>query len=333
MAPDRADLVRISFGTAVAIGLIDAWSAVNPSTAYLLTYTDEKCSSNCGFCPQARTRKSRSDMLSIIVWPSFKLDIVVYRISEAEMDSGIKRVCIQAMNYDDVFQDVLNIIQKIKLKTNLPISLSFQPIETGQIRRLVNIVDRISIPIDAASKEVFEKTKGRLVGGNFEWENQIGSLMEAAKILGKGRVTTHFVVGLGETDFEMINMTQWSVDLGILPSLFAFTPIKGTLLEKLIPPPLPRYRVMQIAHNLLVKNEARIEDMKFNSIGRLCDFGVSKNELSETISSGEPFRTWGCPSCDRPFYNEKVTGPLYNFPYLPDRGEIALIEEQIRKYF
>jgi len=30
--------------------------------------------------------------------------------------------------------------------------------------------------------------------------------------------------------------------------------------------------------------------------------------------TGEPFRTSGCPDCNRPFYNERPSGPLYNYP-------------------
>ncbi|HDI74230.1 MAG TPA: hypothetical protein ENF57_04430 [Candidatus Korarchaeota archaeon] len=28
----------------------------------------------------------------------------------------------------------------------------------------------------------------------------------------------------------------------------------------------------------------------------------------------EAFLTSGCPSCNRPFYNERPRGPIYNFP-------------------
>ncbi len=333
MANDGIEAIRASFGTAVAIGLIDAWVAVKPSTAYFLTCIGEKCSSNCGFCPQARSSKSRNDMLSRVIWPSFKLDIVVDRISRAERASKIKRICLQAMNYHGVFQDVLDIVQKMKSKSNLPISLSFQPIEVDNIRLLANLIDRISIPIDIANKELFEKIKGRSAGGPYEWKKQINCLMDAVKIFGKERVTTHLIVGLGETDFDLIKMIQWSTDLDILPSLFAFTPIEGTILENLTSPPLPRYRAMQVAHNLLVENKARMDDMKFDSNGRLRDFGISKKELDEIILNGKAFSTWGCPSCDRPFYNEKVTGPLYNFPVLPSKDERAMIAEQIANYF
>ncbi len=326
------NFVRASLGTAIAIKLIDGWTKIEPKTAYLLTYHDEKCQSDCGFCSLARNSESRRDMVSRVIWPKFELDAIANRLSSIENKNKIERVCIQAMNYETVFGDVLHIIDKIKSKSVLPISLSIQLINTSQIRKLVGIIDRISIPIDAVNKTLFERIKGNFIVGSYEWDNRIDSLLEAVKYFGEAKVTTHFIVGLGETDFEIIEMIQWAIDNGIVPSLFAFTPIKGTRLENLNPPELPRYRSIQIAHNMLIRNRLRIENIEFNTEGRLCDFGISKKELFDIMSDGCPFMTFGCPSCDRPYFNERVTGPIYNFPYKPSNDELISIKEQIRQY-
>jgi biotin synthase len=325
--------VRVSLGTAIALGLIDGWATVKPRTVYLLTYYDDKCLSNCGFCSLAKNSKSRDDMLSRVVWPKFELEKVINEIYDAEKEKKINRICIQAMNQKTAFNDILDIIIKIKLRSNLPISLSIQPIIRDQMERLVRIIDRISIPIDAASEELFKKVKGKLANGPYEWSEQISSLLNAIEFFGKGNVTTHLIVGLGETDYEIIKMIQWSIDNDIIPSLFAFTPIRGTELEGLEPPSFPRYRTIQIANYLLIKNMTRIEYMKFDSKGRLYDFGINMDLLSKIISNPSLFMTFGCPFCDRPYFNEKVTGPLYNYPYKPSNKEMISIKNQIQQYF
>ena len=325
--------VRVSIGTAISLGLIDGWTVVNPRTVYLLTYYDGKCLSNCSFCSLARNSKSREDMLSRVIWPKFELEKVINEIYEVEKKKKINRVCIQAMNQKNSFNDILDIIRKIKLRSSLPISLSIQPIIRDQMESLVGIIDRISIPIDAASEELFNNVKGRLANGPYEWHKQISSLLNAIEFFGKGNVTTHLIVGLGETDFEILKMIQWSVDNDIIPSLFAFTPIKGTELEDLDPPPLPRYRTIQIGKNLLEKKITRIDFLNFDSKGRLCDFKTSKDLLSKIISDPSSFMTSGCPSCDRPYFNEKVTGPIYNYPYSPSNKEMFSIKKQIQQYF
>ena len=60
------------------------------------------------------------------------------------------------------------------------------------------------------------------------------------------------------------------------------------------------------------------------------DFGLSNEALNAIIESGLPFRTSGCPDCNRPFYNEKPSGPIYNYPKKPNKEEIEKIKKQLR---
>ncbi|MEM2915121.1 MAG: radical SAM protein, partial [Candidatus Bathyarchaeia archaeon] len=52
-------------------------------------------------------------------------------------------------------------------------------------------------------------------------------------------------------------------------------------------------------------------------------------ELRKIIRTGEPFKTSGCPGCNRPYYNERPGGPIYNYPRKPTSKEISEIEKQI----
>jgi biotin synthase len=69
--------------------------------------------------------------------------------------------------------------------------------------------------------------------------------------------------------------------------------------------------------------------MKFNENGSVVDFGVPILKLEKTIESGNPFYTSGCPHCNRPYYNERPSGPMYNYPrpILPE--EIGEIKQQL----
>jgi len=190
-------------------------------------------------------------------------------------------------------------------------------------------VDRISIALDAATEEIFDKIKGKLAGGPYIWEKQREALREAVKAFGEGFVGTHLIVGLGETEKEMVQTIQWSFDLGVYPGLFAFTPIVGTLLENRSQPSLSHYRRIQIAHYLITHEKTRCENMMFGGDGCLVDFGISKEELWQVVKTGNPFVTSGCPGCNRPYYNERPGGPLYNYPRQPLPEEIVEIERQI----
>jgi biotin synthase-related radical SAM superfamily protein len=314
--------IRVSLGSAIVLGLVDAKLDTAPTTAYLMTHHPERCTANCAFCPQARASRTRADMLSRVSWPSYETQEVLRGIVRAVKHCKIKRVCIQALNYPRVFTDLHVLIHAISHSANVPISVSCQPPNRENINRLADAgVERIGIPLDAATKDVFDRTKGAIAGGPYSWEKQWQLLNQATEVFGKDRVSTHLMVGLGETEKEMVNVIQRCVDMNIFPALFAFTPIPETALENQAQPSIAKYRRIQIARHLVLHGIARCENMDFDEKGILTDFGIGKEKLSQIIRMGKPFVTSGCPGCNRPFYNEKPGGPIYNFP-----RELTLVE-------
>jgi biotin synthase len=323
-------MIRVSTGSAIVLGLLRGRLDAKPTTIYLLTYRDGKCSANCGFCPQANTSRGRADMLSRVTWPPFQTEQVLSGIEESTKTGAVKRICIQALNYPKVFEDLLNLTKEINSRVKVPLSVSCQPLNREKMEKLAKAgVDRLSIALDAATEEVFDRVKGKLAGGVYLWERQREALKDAVQTFGENHVTTHLIVGLGETEREMVQTVQWCVDSGVYPSLFAFTPIPGTLLEDLSQPSLSHYRRIQVARYLIISGKTRYEKMVFDENDHLADFGVSSEELKQVIVTGEPFVTSGCPGCNRPYYNEKPGGPLYNYPRPPLPEEVVDIERNL----
>jgi biotin synthase len=251
------------------------------------------------------------------------------KIEKEAKNPTLKRVCIQALNYPGVFNDVLALAKEIRLRADVPLSVSCQPFNLRQMRLLRKVgVDRISVALDAATKELFDRVKGPLTSSPYTWEAQRETLTKAVQVFGKNRVYTHLIVGLGETEKEIVQTIQWCTDSGVYPSLFAFTPIPGTALETLPQPSVATYRRVQLAHYLIVHGKTRFENMKFDEDERVIDYGVSESLLQQVVESGSPFLTSGCPGCNRPYYNERPGGPFYNYPRQPLPEEIREIKEQ-----
>ncbi|MEM3597058.1 MAG: radical SAM protein [Candidatus Bathyarchaeia archaeon] len=323
--------IRASIGSAIVLQLLDGKLDAAPTTAYLMTYQEGKCNANCAFCPQARESSSRADMLSRVSWPTFPTKNVLKGISDAVANGKIRRVCIQALNYPEVFRDLTAIIKAVKQKANVPISVSCQPLNAKNVQLLAEAgAERVGIPLDAATKEIFDAVKGAAVGGLYKWESQWRILGEAVKIFGKGMVSTHLIVGLGETEKDMVLTIQACVDMGVLPALFAFTPIAGTKLESIYQPTIEKYRRIQVARHLIVHGISRHESMSFNNKGEIIDFGIEKDMLVKIVETAKPFLTSGCPNCNRPYYNEKPGGPIYNYPREPTENEIALLKMKLK---
>jgi biotin synthase len=304
--------VRLSIGTAAVLGLTNYLLKVPPTTAYLMSYTEKGCIANCSFCAQARDHKANRDQLSRVIWPSYTIEQVLKGFKETAPEV-FKRVCLQVINYPGFFKDTVELVRLFSDKTGLPISVDIFPLSRISLKQLKDVgAERISIPLDGATPEIFDRVKGRKVNGPYSWEKHIKSLAHAVEVFGKGKVGTNLIVGLGETEKEATDFIQKLHSMSVETILFAFTPIQGTKLENKSQPSLDSYRRIQVARHLINNDIITSSDLEFDGSGKITGYG--KIELDKILSNGEAFQTTGCPGCNRPYYNERPSGPFYNYP-------------------
>jgi biotin synthase-related radical SAM superfamily protein len=316
--------VRVSVGTAAALGLIHMRLNVAPTTAYVMSYTEGGCTANCSFCTQARDSSGDRGQLSRVEWPDYPVSDVMEGFRNPSADI-LQRVCLQVINYPGFLEDTLGLVALFKA-TGLPISVDTCPVGGSGLRRLREAgVERVSIPLDGATPEIFNKIKGSGVGGPYRWETHMEALRDAVKVFGTGNVGSNLIVGLGETERDAAKLIQTLRDLGAITVLFAFTPLEGTKLSGNPQPPLDSYRRVQTARHLIDGGLLRFEEMSFDEDGRITGYG--NVDLAEALGDGAAFMTTGCPACNRPFYNERPSGPYYNYPR-PLKTEEA--EKEIR---
>lgn len=291
--------VFLSSGSAVRLGLLSQKIEVLPRTVYMMT--DENCHASCAFCPQSLAKEK----LSRVVWHPYDLEEIVLKLE------GVERVCIQATSHPHLLNELTFMLSSLPF---VPISLSIPPLIKEQLRSLVK-ADRISINLDCATEDLFCRIKK-----GCSWEEIWQGLRDAVSVFGKYHVYSHLIVGLGETEEEMVFCMQHLFNEGILPSLFAFTPLKNTPLEKKTRPSVTAYRRMQLTRFLIVNRLSKAEKMGFSE-GKIQDYGT---DVSQVKKNGRVYVTTGCPACDRPYYTESVRQP-YNFPREPTSGEMGKI--------
>ncbi len=310
------DKIRVSIGSASVLGLYESKRFKDiPTTCYLMTYKDGHCTANCGFCPQARESGSSIELLSRVSWPIFSFKDFLTKLNYMPPTKRFKRICIQTLNYLQNFQDLIEIVSQVRKRCNVPISIAIPPMGKEKLERLKLLgVDRVGIALDGATPEIFEQIKGKVVKGPYNWSNHFQNLKEALTIFGEGNVTTHLIVGLGETANAILKMIKKLHDLRIRVSLFAFMPIKGTLLEKLNQPDLFNFRKIQLGRYLLVSDNKTLKDFTFNNVGEIVKFNLNEKELWDIIRNSNAFLTSGCPGCNRPYYTSRPSGPIYNYP-------------------
>ncbi len=309
--------INVSLGTAVVLGLARAAMDAAPTTAYLML--GGRCLMNCAFCAQARESGAGGLNLSRVTWPEYDLEEVLARLPAAVASGTLRRVCLQVTLTGHSFEDALQVLLAVKGVCEVHLDVALLPLDMDQVRRLVDAgVDHIGFGLDAACQRVFDQVKGG------RWARHLALVEETAHTF-PGRAAVHLIVGLGETEQEMAGRIQWAHDLEAAVGLFAFTPVRGTRLASLPPPPLAVYRRMQMARWLIVHDLARAEAMAFDATGALDGFGVA------LPGDGQAFRTSGCPDCNRPYYNEQPGGTLYNYPWPLSAAEAerALAETEV----
>lgn len=324
------DFIRVSVGTAAVLGLMKCKLDAAPTTAYVMTFSPNRCTANCGFCAQAKKSTANADHLSRISWPTFPLSQFLTAISTNYTSHSFHRLCIQTLCYPNLKRDLIKLVTVCRHTfPSLPLSIALPPLSESFLRQLKELgVDRVAISLDAATPELFESIKGSGVDGSFSWQQHQKALDYALAVFGFNHTSTHLIIGLGETEEEAVKLLQDLSGRGVTIGLFPFTPIPGTLLEYSSRPPLEVYRRIQLAYYLIRNELSHIEQMVFKN-GHLVSFGLTKDELSTILETGKAFQTTGCPSCNRPFFTEKPGGPLYNYPLLPTTESLNEIRQQL----
>ncbi len=312
--------IRLSIGSAVSLGLRTAKMEAVPTTLYALL--GETCLGACRFCTQARRSDADRQLLSRVIWPEFELPAV---LESLQADDGVRRVCIQTLLYPDLLTDLLATVEQLKVASGAPVSICMNPVDKDRLIALKDAgVERVGVGLDCATETLFDQMKP-----GFSWHRYIQFIDETIEVFGVGSV--HLIAGLGETDEELVRAFQMFHDKGCGIALFAFTPVRGTQLN-LSPPSLERYRAVQLARYLIAHNQARVEDMTFAG-GKLSSINVDPAVLDRVIEAETPFRTSGCPNCNRPMYNERPGGDLYNHPTPLTPAEKSAAREALLRYF
>lgn len=307
-------MIKLSAGTAHVLGLKKLRTDALPTTAYLMK--GEKCTHDCGFCPQAKGASSRADLLSRITWAQAKQEDIFNKVADSFAQGKLKRACLQVVDGQNQLNAVVEMVQKLKSYADIPLCVSTRIKNKTDLMVLADAgVERIGIALDGACDRVYKATKT----GN--WRDTLARLEEASRLL-PGRISTHLIVGLGETEEEMVQMFQKMHDWQVTVGLFAFTPVAGTRMANVKPPALAHYRRLQAANYLIKNNIVDAAGCSFVD-GRLTNYGMPTNRLTDYLKAGQAFQTSGCPDCNRPYYNEKPGGDMYNYPRPLQAVEIA----------
>ena len=342
------DYVQMSTAAAITLGITngkmyrcDCTRCLN----LLLTYP-EGCRANCAYCGLARHREAERDYADRnfirVDWPAVPMDEVVDIVARDAKGSPFHRMCISMITHPRSDEDTITVLKKWTDRidpADIPISILSNPttMTRGDVETLHEMgSDIFTVALDAATPELFDRTRGKGVQSPHSWKKYWEILMDAREIFGPKKFGAHIIVGMGETEYEVLHLVQQLVDLGGHSHMFCFFPEKGSLMDHLPATPRDQWRRIQLGRYLIDYAGGNVKHMKFDEAGRVIDFGVPKSELDMVIDTGIAFRTSGCPgkfaddisACDRP-YGDSPPSNIASYPFQPEAIDIRKIRHQL----
>jgi len=341
---ESPEYVRISLAAAMTLGFAAGRFRRNAQLTglnLLLTYQDG-CLGRCSYCGLAGDRqlpKEEKQTFIRVDWPVYSMDEIIAR-TRPLAGGQLKRACVSMITHRRAFADMNLVIGRVHGETCLPVSALVSPTMLGEPLAMLAETraagaDMIGIAVDAATPDLFDQHRQHGVGGPHRWAHFWECVEAAAQVFGPYKAGVHLIVGLEETEQQMIETIQRAQDMGAHTHLFSFFPEGGTSLSGWVPPTYGHYRRVQLARAIINDGLGRADLMAFNAAGQVVDFGVEY--LDEIIDQGVAFMTSGCPgadgmvACNRPFGNERPSSPFRNYPFLPDVEDIALIRLQLQQ--
>ena len=343
------EYVQMSTAAAITLGIMTGKMyrcACTRCLNLLLSYP-EGCRANCAYCGLARHREAERDYADRnfirVDWPAVPLEKVIDKVASDGAASPFHRMCISMITHPRSDEDAVTVLKQWTDRISpqaIPVSILSNP--TTMVRHDVQRMhelgaDIFTVALDAATPEIFDRTRGKGVQSPHAWAKYWEILHDARDIFGAQKFGAHIIVGMGETEHDVLTLVQQLVELGGHSHMFCFFPEKGSLMDHLPATPRDQWRRVQLARYLIDYRGVRVDHMKFDGAGRVTDFGIAQSELDTVIDAGVAFRTSGCPgkfaedisACDRP-YGDSPPSNIASFPFPPNKGDVRKIRRQLR---
>ncbi len=339
------DYVRISMAAAIELGLKPGRiNRCSCGCINLLQNYPEGCYANCTYCGLARDRPGTPEDNTFIrvAWPLYPTDLVAEKIAEKETNGGVGRVCIAQVQDHRAYDDLVDMSERIhRAAPSVPISalVSATTLNEDRLHHIKETgIDIIGVGLDAASEDVFYDARGRGTGGPHTWEYHWQIVRAARRIYGPMNVNCHIIVGLGETDRELVTLFYRLKSEQIAGYLFSFNPEPGTVMQDVSRDPIHRLRRIQLVKYLIEHKNLPPEALHFDEWDAISRIDAPETVIQSAVNNGIPFMTNGCPdregklACNRPYGSYRPGEEYRDYPFQPNADDVLGIREQIQLF-
>jgi len=157
----------------------------------------------------------------------------------------------------------------------------------------------------------------------------------ARDIYGPWKVNCHALVGLGETDHELMGLFDRLLNRQIFSYLFCFNPEPDSRMSSHPRTPIRRWRRIQLAKFLLEECGVDPAAFSYDSQHSLNLIEAPEDLVHRVIREGYAFMTNGCPStggepgCTRPMGSWRPSDEPRDYPWIPSAADREAIYSQL----
>jgi len=199
----------IKDGKAIISGQLEPALSHCPEQAYLTI--SGRCVYDCKFCPVPKLNGEVKDIekmqrLVQEAWNTGKLRAI-------SITSGIEN------SAEEEVKRAVAIVSALRERYDLPIGVSVYPTDTSSEDLKRAGATEIKYNIETMDPEIFSR-----VCPNLSQEHILRSLKKAVAIFGKNRVSSNFILGLGESDECVLQGVAALAEMDVIPILRPISP-------------------------------------------------------------------------------------------------------------
>ena len=204
-----ADVVVIKDGKLIVVGQLEPALCHCPEQAYLTI--SGRCIYDCKFCPVPKLNGE-------VKVP----DEILQLAEEAKRTGQLKAISLTSgveKSPEDEVKKAVSIVKALRALYDLPIGVSVYPTDTSSEDLKQAGAMEIKYNVETMDPEIF----GRNCPG-LSLEYVLKSLEKAVKIFGRNRVSSNFILGLGESDECVLAGVKSLAEMGVISILRPISP-------------------------------------------------------------------------------------------------------------
>jgi biotin synthase-related radical SAM superfamily protein len=180
-----------------------------PEQAYITL--SERCIYDCKFCSVPKLQGK--------VKP---LEEIVSMVEQAQKTGKLKAIALTSGVEKSPEAEIDRVIEAVKaLKYNVPIGVSVHPTKDSSRRLKDAGVVEVKYNVETMDRAIFERVCTGRKGLSLDFI--LESLRDAVTVFGKNRVSTNFIIGLGETNDCVRDGVEYLAQMGVIPILRPIT--------------------------------------------------------------------------------------------------------------